>query len=245
MMGLYPWLAAFVLVFYVGLTYLPPALEAAGLGVVLPLLSLAVASVVLIVGLEMVLSRKGFRAAVDAIGLSRFSRSGMGLVVLYLSLLALVFPVASFLASAPPTLHSGWLETLVRVLLVNGLAEEVAMRGFVFRRLRARHAFWPAAGVATLYFAGYHLPLVFTQGVVVGTLAVVVAIPLGYLTALAYERGGNTIWAPALIHAGTNGLIMLIALPPAVQPLVSASYLLVAIGVSTAMVLAARRRTVS
>lgn len=116
------------------------------------------------------------------------------------------------------------------------------MRGFVFRRLRARHAFSRAAGAATLYFAGYHVPLVFTQGAVVGTLAVVVSIPLGYLTALAYERGHNTIWGPALIHAGTNGLIMLIAMPAVVQPVVSASYLLVSTGVSTAMVLAARRK---
>jgi membrane protease YdiL (CAAX protease family) len=68
------------------------------------------------------------------------------------------------------------------IILVNGFAEEIMMRGFVFRHLRTGRPFWRAAALSTTYFAAYHSPLILTQGVVVGSIAVVIAIQIGFLT---------------------------------------------------------------
>jgi membrane protease YdiL (CAAX protease family) len=234
-------LAAGVTVFYLGLTYLPPFLSAVGAGAIVASFGPPLAFLILIVRLEMVLFSKGASRAASDIGLSRFSRSGMLIGATYLTPLIALFPVISLLTGASLALDPGWRWTLARVVLVNGLTEEVAMRGFVFRHLRESRRFWPAAGLSTLYFAAYHLPLILTEGVVVGLLGVVVAIPLGFLTALVYERGHQTVWGPGLTHAATNGLVMMITLPAHLQPAVSAIYLALATSVSSIIVLSARR----
>lgn len=49
-----------------------------------------------------------------------------------------------------------------------------------------------------------HLPIVITNGIVVGSFAILVAavtcLPLGYL----WEKGGQTIWAAAMVHAAND-----------------------------------------
>ena len=63
------------------------------------------------------------------------------------------------------------------------------MRGFVFRHLREGRPFWHAAALSTVYFAAYHIVLIFTAGPLIGIIAVIIAIPAGLLTAYIYERG--------------------------------------------------------
>jgi membrane protease YdiL (CAAX protease family) len=109
------------------------------------------------------------------------------------------------------------------------------MRGYVFQHLRQGRGFWRAATLSTVYFAGYHLPLILTAGPMIGIVGVVFAVPMGFLTAYIYERGENTIWGPALLHAVTNGLAYIFVYTPETQAIASSLYL--GVGILTSIIM--------
>jgi hypothetical protein len=57
-----------------------------------------------------------------------------------------------------------------------------------------------------------HVPLFFSVGWVVGLVGVVVAVLTFLPFAVLFERGGNTIWAPAVVHFAADCIIPLGAL---------------------------------
>lgn len=61
--------------------------------------------------------------------------------------------------------------------------------------------------MAVLLFALSHLPILWNQGLVVGGMAVTLAIGAFFPFAYLYEQGRNTIWAPALVHAAVDTVI--------------------------------------
>jgi membrane protease YdiL (CAAX protease family) len=237
-------MAVIVTVWYLGLTYLPQIIGTCvdgecGFSAVEIVVSYAIplAFMVIPIGLEMLLYRKGFAQALNDIGITRFRWTGIRIAAVYVLPLALFFPLLALTTNSPLTLQANWQWRFLNILIVNGLAEEIMMRGFVFRHMREGRSFWHAAALSTAYFAAYHLPLVFSAGVVVGVIGVISAVPLGFLTAYSYERGGSTIWGPAVLHAANNALVMLFALRAEVQPAASALYILLGIVVSTLMLL--------
>lgn len=244
----YAYLAIIVFSFYLGLTFLPQAIGTCmdgecGFSVWEIVVSFAVplAFIVFPVLLEMVLYRKGLTQALSDIGITRFSWTGIRIAIIYLLPLIAFFPLVALLTNSPITMRTHWEWLVVNILLVNGLAEEILMRGYVFRHLREERPFWRAATLSTVYFALYHFPIIITQGIVVGSVAVVLAIPLGYLTAYIYERDKKTVWGPGLLHFGNNGLVMLLVLPDDIQPIASSLYMLLGIIVSGLMLMRAYR----
>lgn len=107
---------------------------------------------------------------------------------------------------APLKLANGWpLLAVGGLFAYHGLAEELAWRGYVFRRLREGRSFWRAVLWTMPLLAATHVPIVVTAGPLIGVVAMIVAavtcVPFAHL----YERGGRTIWAPALVHAAIDG----------------------------------------
>lgn len=233
-------LAIIVVVWYVGLNFLPQIVGTCfdgqcgfTIGEIIISFAIPLIFIALPVVLEMVLYRKGLSQALSDIGITRFSWTGIRLAAIYLLPLIAFFPIFSLLTNSPITLQANWQWLILNVLLVNGLAEEIMMRGFVFRHLREGRSFWRAAALSTVYFASYHLVLIFTAGPLIGIIAVVIAIPAGFLTAYVYERGNNTTWGPGLFHALYNAPALLFALPADVQTAASSLYLVLGIIVST------------
>ena len=101
-------------------------------------------------------------------------------------------------------LRSDWLWLAVGLFAYHGLAEELAWRGYAFRRLREERTFKSAVLCTMPLIAVTHLPIVITSGPLVGAFAIVVAavtcLPFGYL----WERGRHTIWAAAMLHASID-----------------------------------------
>jgi membrane protease YdiL (CAAX protease family) len=97
-------------------------------------------------------------------------------------------------------LRSNWPAVFVAALLFHGVAEELVWRGYVFGHLRRRTSFRGAVARSIPLIAMTHIPIVVSNGIGVGTLAVLTAavtcLPFAYL----YERGGRTIWPPAILH---------------------------------------------
>jgi membrane protease YdiL (CAAX protease family) len=114
------------------------------------------------------------------------------------------YPAFVLVSGTDLTLRSNWLWLAVGLVAYHGLAEELAWRGYAFRRLRRGRTFGAAIRLTIPLIAITHLPILITNGPVVGLFAIAVAaitcIPFGYL----WERGGQTIWAAAMLHASID-----------------------------------------
>jgi membrane protease YdiL (CAAX protease family) len=163
-----------------------------------------VATVVCAVVVVVVLWRVSARSAPVAVGLGRPALPGLlvaaGVVVLCAVGYLLFTPLTGRTLGTPP----GWLGLLLGVFLFNGVAEEVAWRGYVFGALRQGRTFWRAVLLSMPLLVLTHVPIAVNSGWVVGLAAMLVAavttLPFAYL----YELGGRTIWAPALVHAAID-----------------------------------------
>jgi membrane protease YdiL (CAAX protease family) len=153
-------LAVIVIVFYLGLTYLPQMLGTCmdgvcgfSLGEILISFAIPLAFIALPIMLEMLWYRKGLAQALSDIGITRVGGKGIRIALAYMVPLLLFFPVISLLANSPIAIRSNAVWLVINIILVNGFAEEILMRGYVFRHLREGRSFWRAATYATLFFA--------------------------------------------------------------------------------------------
>ena len=62
-------------------------------------------------------------------------------------------------------------------------------------------------------FAAQHLYIVLTTGWTIGFASVLLAFLLSYPLAFVFERGGNSIVGPAILHSSSNAPVMILALP--------------------------------
>jgi len=125
----------------------------------------------------------------------------------------LFLPLFAWLNDVPVRLQPNWLALLIGVILVNGLAEEVIHRAFVFGHLRRERSFVAAATLSALLFAAQHLYLVFSIGWTAGLASVVLAALLAFPLAYSFERGGNSLGGPAILHTSSNAPMNILALP--------------------------------
>jgi len=98
---------------------------------------------------------------------------------------------------------------LLGVYAQNGIAEEMLIRGYLYRHLRARRRFGRAVLQVVVVHAAAHALLIPVVGVGVALSAMVVAGLIALPYAAFFERGGATIWPTAVLH-GTSDTIMLL-----------------------------------
>ena len=247
--SLHALLTVSVAIWYLGSTYLPQAVDSClgttceptparlVLSVVIPL-----AMAMVPVALERFVFGHTWSGALDALGVTRWHRGGFPAALLYLVPLIAFFPVFAAVTGQTLGIQANSLGLIAGTILNNGINEETMMRGFVYRRLRDGRTFWRAAALSTVYFAAYHVPLIFSSGALIGTIGVMIAIPIGLLTAYVYERGDRTVWASALVHAGTNAPVFLFTVGTSPQPIASSLYMCTSIVIATAIVVVAGRR---
>lgn len=126
----------------------------------------------------------------------------------------LFLPLLAWLQDMPLQLQPDWLALLVGVILVNGIAEEVIHRGFVFGHLQREHSFVRAATLSALLFAAQHLYLIFSIGWMPGLASVLLAALLSFPLAYSYAHGGNSLGGPAILHTSSNAPMIILAPPP-------------------------------
>jgi membrane protease YdiL (CAAX protease family) len=129
-----------------------------------------------------------------------------------LGLLA-VIPLYAALRGASLVAYPGWGWLLPGLFAQAGIAEEALFRGYLFGRLRRGRSFWHAAALATVPFVLVHLILFATMPWPVALAAVLLSVILSFPLAYMFELGGNTIWAPALLHFTVQGAIKVLELP--------------------------------
>ena len=122
-------LAVIVIVWYVGLAFLPQVLGTCldgechfSLGEIFVSFAVPLAIIVLPVLLEMRLYGKNLSQALSNIGVTRFRWTGIRIAAIYLLPLLLFFPLFALLTNTPLATQPNWQWLILNVLLVNGLA---------------------------------------------------------------------------------------------------------------------------
>lgn len=94
-----------------------------------------------------------------------------------------------------------------------GVAEEVVFRGFLFRRLRITRSFWRAACLAAVPFVVVHAVMFAALDFYVALSSLLLALSISFPFAWLFERAGNSIWPPAIVHAIIQGAIKVVDAP--------------------------------
>jgi membrane protease YdiL (CAAX protease family) len=168
------------------------------------------AVLVVAVAVERVLDGASPAAALRLLGLGRPGGRALLVAAVVAALVQLVYPLVAAIAGAWPALRPGWPWLLIGIFAFHGIAEELVWRGYAFRRLRDGYAFGRAVAWTMPLIAATHIPVLVRSGPVVGVAAMLVAavtaLPLAYL----YETGGNTVWAPALVHTAIDSFKLVV-----------------------------------
>jgi membrane protease YdiL (CAAX protease family) len=131
----------------------------------------------------------------------RSAASGAGFgagVSLASALLLAAVGAVDFAATPSPSLMLPRVASWAAIVMVVGLLQELAFRGWLLGWLRTRLAFWPAAVVASLAFAAIHLERPGETPMGLAGLAV-----LGLAAAAGLRRTGTLAW-PMSFHAAWN-----------------------------------------
>ncbi len=92
-----------------------------------------------------------------------------------------------------------WLSQLVSLGVVAGIAEEVALRGILFRFVESLLGTWAAVAVSALIFGGLHL----ANPHATMTGAIAIALEAGLMFAVLYALT-RSLWVVVGVHAGWN-----------------------------------------
>jgi hypothetical protein len=162
-------------------------------------LALGVALVILAVG-EVLVFRTEPRSILRTLGYGRPDGRAIGLALLIGALVIGGYVAGAALLGVGLELRPEWPLVLVGALLFHGLAEETVWRGFVYSHARAGRTFAQGVLLSMPLIVLTHAPIVADSGWLVGGLAMLTAavtcLPLAYL----WDKGGATVWAPAIVH---------------------------------------------
>lgn len=99
-----------------------------------------------------------------------------------------------------------WLWKLSGIVAIHGVAEEALFRGFLFHHLREGRTFNRAAFLSLLAFAVAHVYLFTYMPAPLALFATLLSLASAFPFAYLFERGGNTIWAPVLLHVSIHAV---------------------------------------
>jgi membrane protease YdiL (CAAX protease family) len=174
-----------------------------------PTVGFLVASVALVIaaiGLDMVLFRRTLPSAWRNLGLGRPDARTLVVTTLIGMLTMGFFPIFSWVTGASFALPEGWLWILTGLFAVHGIAEEVLFRGFAFHNLRVGRTFGRAALLSLVLFGIAHLYLFTYMPPALALFATILSLASAYPLAYLFERGNNTIWAPAVLHTQVHAI---------------------------------------
>jgi membrane protease YdiL (CAAX protease family) len=174
----------------------------------------AVGSIVVATALvaERLFFAKSSASAAFALGLGSPTLRGM-LIACGISLMMLLtIPVFTMLTKSSFSFIPGWGWLVPGLFFQGGIGEETLFRGYLFGHIKKRYEYWKAAALAAIPFVAVHLILFLTLPWPIAVASILLAVAMSFPLSRLYELGGNTIWAPAILHFFAQGTIKVIAL---------------------------------
>lgn len=157
----------------------------------------------------------GWTGAATQLGFRTPSQDGLRIALVLAVLLLAIYPVFSLTMDAPLALAQHWPVLAVGLFAQGGIAEETLFRGYLFRHLRTGRSFWGAASLASLPFVAVHLLLFLSLDPAIALAALGVSVALSFPLCFLFERSGNSVWPPAILHFLVQGSIKLFTVPQA------------------------------
>lgn len=160
----------------------------------------SIAAIAALLLLEILVFKRKLPEALRFLGFGRPDRRTLAVTALIGATTLLFFPVFSWLTGASVSMPDNWLWKLSGIVAIHGIAEEVLFRGFLFHHLRSGRNFNQAALLSLLAFAVAHLYLFTYMPAPLALFSTILSLATAFPFAYLFERGNNTIWAPALFH---------------------------------------------
>jgi membrane protease YdiL (CAAX protease family) len=176
-------------------------------------IAIAIAVVVTLIAIEAVFFGRTPAEAMRALGFGTPDARGFVAVTMVAILLLATVPLYAFVRGVPLTAYPDWPWLLPGLFAQAGIAEEVLFRGYLFRHLREGRSFWHAAMLAAVPFVIVHLILFATMPWPIALAAVLLSTIISFPLARLFELGGNTIWAPAILHFVVQGTVKVVEAP--------------------------------
>jgi membrane protease YdiL (CAAX protease family) len=150
------------------------------------------------------------RQASQRLGISRTNPTQLVVAIVAAAPLAAAYVILFGPLGVSARLVEHWPLQLFKLVVAQGIAEEVIFRGFVFRRLRPGRSFGHAATLSAAVFSLVHLcnlvngltPTVLFRIGVSLVFAVVLTYPASYL----FERGRGSIWGFGVLHVAIDSI---------------------------------------
>lgn len=146
------------------------------------------------------LLRRPRAGLIGRLGLGRPRAAAIVWVVTISAVMGLATWLWTVSREARVTFYPGWMWLLPGLFAQAGIAEEVLFRAYLFGQVRVGRTFWRAAGISMLPFVAVHLILFASMPWPVALAAVLLSVILSFPLAYLFELGGDTVWAPALLH---------------------------------------------
>lgn len=146
------------------------------------------------------------RQAMRALGFGRPHWRAMASALLAVLSILFCFAAIAFLQGRSLQLVDAWPWLALGMFLQGGLAEETLFRGYLYRHYRQRLAFWPAVLQSMLPFALVHTLLFLTLPFAIALASVALSVVTAFPLAKWFDVAGRSVWAPACVHAGIQGI---------------------------------------
>lgn len=156
--------------------------------------------------LEILIFKRSFLEAFRFLGFGKPDKRTFIVTAIIGLITLLFFPIFSIKTGAIISIPDNWLWKLSGIIAIHGVAEEALFRGFLFHHLRAGRTFNRAAFLSLLVFAAAHVYLFTYMPALLALFATLLSLASAYSFAYLFERGGNTIWAPALLHTSIHAV---------------------------------------
>ncbi|MBL8550346.1 MAG: CPBP family intramembrane metalloprotease [Hyphomonadaceae bacterium] len=172
----------------------------------------AIAAMVVIAAVlvEFLISKRKPIAALKALGLRKPNVGALMWTLVLCAALLCVFPAYSMMTGEEIRVRPDAAVLALGMFAQGGIAEETVFRGFLFRHVREGRPFWRAALIASVPFIAVHALLFLTMAFPVALMALLVSLSISFPLAWLYERSGNSIWPPAILHAVVQGAIKVV-----------------------------------
>jgi membrane protease YdiL (CAAX protease family) len=159
-----------------------------------------------VLALEILVFKRSLSAAFQFLGFGRPDGRTLTITAIIGLITLLFFPIFSAITDVSVSMPDNWLWKLSGIVAIHGIAEEVLFRGFLFHHLRAGRTFNRAAFLSLLAFAVAHVYLFTYMPAPLASFATLLSLASAYPFAYLFERGNNTIWAPALMHVSIHAV---------------------------------------
>lgn len=177
-------------------------------GIIVCVLVLAVA-----IGVEILFFGAKPAEALRALGLRAAPRRSVIATLALSAMLLSFFPLYAGIAGVPLHIRDDWYWLLPGLFAQAGIAEETLFRGYLFRHMREGRSFWRAGVLAAIPFVAVHLLLFATLDPAVAAASLALSVSMSFPLAWLFERAGNSVWPPAILHFVVQGAIKLVEVP--------------------------------